>query len=483
MRPLLDKLISPYQSAFIPDRSTYDNILFTHEIMHKFNKCSGKTSWVAMILDMKKAYDQLEWDFVQKCFQELGFHPQWIKWITEYISPISYSLLVNDELNGLFQPSRGIRQGDPLSPYIFILCMEVFSHISKEANIAGSGIGIKLCFNSLKILCLLFADDYLLFCKTNQQTISTTKAILDRFCDLSGQLVNFHKSVLTFSRNTSNLLKQLVMATLAISHSSSLGTYRGCPVFYGKPSKNTFQELINKAATKLSRWKANSLSKAGRTVLIQLHLESLPAHTMQCFQLPSATSTSVDQIHRNFFWKKSNTEQGIPLVAWDKVCQPKTKGGLGLHKTEAVNTAFQCKLACKILNNNTGLWAQSVKAKYLCKCGFLQYQSKPADSPVWKNLLKCRNLLKQGIRWKSGRGNNISFWFDNWVDNHNLVELLGIPLDAIPEPNVVASDFINNDRSWNAIKLQQCVQDHNFLLKLKGSIYQLRKLMIHFVGV
>jgi len=76
--------------------------------------------------------------------------------------------------------------------------------------------------------------------------------------------------------------------------------------------------------------------------------------------------------------------------------------------------------------------------------------------------------LKQGIRWKLGRWNNISFWFDNWVDNHNLVELLSVPLDAIPEPNVVVSDFINIDRSWNATKLQQCVQDHNVLLKIKG---------------
>jgi len=75
LRPLLDKLVSPFQSAFIPGRSIHDNILLSHEILHKFKKCEGKMAWVAMKLDMEKAYDKLEWDFIEKCLQELGFHP------------------------------------------------------------------------------------------------------------------------------------------------------------------------------------------------------------------------------------------------------------------------------------------------------------------------------------------------------------------------------------------------------------------------
>jgi len=119
--------MSPYQSTFIPGRCIHDNILLTHEIIYKFNNCKGKMPWVAIKLDMEKTYDRLEWDFIHKCFQDFGFHQQWIKWIMECISSVSYSLLINDEPNKLFQPSRGIRQGDPLSPYIFILCGEVFN--------------------------------------------------------------------------------------------------------------------------------------------------------------------------------------------------------------------------------------------------------------------------------------------------------------------------------------------------------------------
>ena len=160
MRRLLEKLISPVQSAFVPGRSIHDNILLTHEIMHKFKTLKNKTSWVAIKLDMEKAYDRLEWDFILKCLQELGFHPVWNKWIMECISTVSYSIIVNDEPNGLFKSSRGIRQGDPLSPYIFIICMEVLNFLlCKEARKQKSGTGINIGPGTTSIPCLMFADD------------------------------------------------------------------------------------------------------------------------------------------------------------------------------------------------------------------------------------------------------------------------------------------------------------------------------------
>ena len=85
----------------------------------------------------------------------------------------------------------------------------------------------------------------------------------------------------------------------------------------------------------------NCLSKVGRTILIQLHPESLPAHTMQCLKLSQSTSKYLDECNTYFFWKKSNTERGLPLIAWDKICLPKSKGGLELHKADAINKAFQ----------------------------------------------------------------------------------------------------------------------------------------------
>jgi len=199
----------------------------------------------------------------------------------ECITSISYSLLVNDEPTGMIRPSRAIRQGDPLSPYIFIICVEALSKaVLKESMETRSGIGIKISPRSERIPCLLFADDCLLFCKVETTTCNRLKTLLETFCSRSGQLVNYHKSTLTFSSNATSSHRQMAAGIFNITHSDSLGKYLGCPVFHKRPNTTTFRELIDKTMTKLVGWKAQCLSKAGRTVLIQSHLESLPAHTM-----------------------------------------------------------------------------------------------------------------------------------------------------------------------------------------------------------
>jgi len=156
LRLLLHKIISPFQSAFIPGRSIHDNILITHEIMHKFKMIKGKTAWIGLKLDMEKAYDCLEWDFLFAILHQLGFHHQWIGWIRECVTSVSYSMLINHVPIGFFKPSRGLRQGDPLSPYLFILCMNVLSlAISKAVSAPNSGIGVKVWKVPLFHVCFL----------------------------------------------------------------------------------------------------------------------------------------------------------------------------------------------------------------------------------------------------------------------------------------------------------------------------------------
>ena len=108
-----------------------------------------------------------------------------------------------------------------------------------------------------RVPCLLFTDDCLLFYKANQTNYRKLKSILDIFGNESGQLVNCHKSTLTFSKNAMSVHKQLVAGIFNISHSESLGKYLGCVMFQQRPNRNTFQELINKAEAKLESWEAN----------------------------------------------------------------------------------------------------------------------------------------------------------------------------------------------------------------------------------
>ena len=200
------------------------------------------------------------------------------------------------------------------------------------------GIGIKIAPSVSRIPCLLFADDSLVFCKASAQTCHKLKEILDIFCAQSGQLINFHKSSIVFSKNTRSFDRHVVGGIFNIPHSSSLGKYLGCPLFQGRPSADLFQNLPAKSFTKLSNWKMKCFSKAGRVVLIQSNLEALPVHAMQCYKLPGKISDQLDRINRDFFWKQSHSDKGMPLVAWDKVCQPKHLGPVSLGGQNSLTT-------------------------------------------------------------------------------------------------------------------------------------------------
>jgi len=153
---------------------------------------------------------------------------------------------------GLIKPSRGVRQGDPLWPYIFIICFELLNmSLLSATNQPKCGIGIKISPRVQTIPCLTFTDDCLIFSKANYSTCCKLKAVLDDFCDTYRQMINFHKSSLTFSRNATQSQKHLASGLLNITWSDSLGRYLGCPAFQGRPQASVFQDLVARTMSKL----------------------------------------------------------------------------------------------------------------------------------------------------------------------------------------------------------------------------------------
>lgn len=137
-----------------------------------------------------------------------GFPPTWILWIKECVTNVSYSIKVYGQITQWFRPSRGLWQGDPLSPYLFNLCMEVLVRkLTIQSHIRESGIGFKIHPCTTTSPCLIFADDSLVFCKASTTTCQNFKNSLKEFCNLSGQLVNFHKSSIIFSKYVQPLQK------------------------------------------------------------------------------------------------------------------------------------------------------------------------------------------------------------------------------------------------------------------------------------
>lgn len=164
-----------------------------------------------MKLDMNKAYDRVEWPFLHDIMAKLGFRSRWIDLIMKCVTTVNYRTRVNGELSDLIKPERGLRQGDPQSPYLFLLCAEGFSALLCQAENEGRLKGVKVCQRALSVSHLLFADDSLILFRANEGDAQHLQGFLDLYEESSGQMINKEKSAIMFSPNTRREVREVVM--------------------------------------------------------------------------------------------------------------------------------------------------------------------------------------------------------------------------------------------------------------------------------
>ena len=270
LKKILPTIISDTQSAFVHRRLITDNVLVAFEAMYHINrKKSGKMGEMALKLDMSKAYNRVEWVFLEKIMQKLGFDDKWKALIMRCVTTVSYSIKINGTPRGCIIPSRGIRQGDPLSPYLFLLCAEGLSTLIRKAVEEGQMGGIAVSCGGPRLSHLFFADDGLIFCKASINECSEPKRILQVYEDASGQQLNRAKTSLFFSNNTPRLIQEDIKNRFGAHVIKQQEKYLGLPSLVGKNKKSTFNDIKEKLRKKLTRWKEKLLSKAGREILIK----------------------------------------------------------------------------------------------------------------------------------------------------------------------------------------------------------------------
>ncbi|KAK4384722.1 hypothetical protein Sango_3032400 [Sesamum angolense] len=347
---------TPSQNAFVPGRLISDNVLLAQELFSGYNQCRLPPR-CALKVDLRKAYDTVEWDFLFATLRLFGF------------------------------PAVFIRQGDPMSPYLFVLAMEVLQMILQQFIDQDGQFLYHWRCTELKLFQLSFADNLLLLCKADVQSVSLFRRGLDLFASLSGLHTNPQKSQLIISKATSGLRDSLI---------ETLGFQEGhLPV------------------SRIKGWEGVQLSFAGRVQLIKSVLVSLEVYWAMAFILPKGIIKEMIKRLRTFLWKGTSSS-GYPKVAWEIVCRPVEEGGQGIKDIFALNRALMSKHLWAVIKQvRTSIWVDWIFQVRLRDCSIWTAKDNKG-SWGWRKMLTLRHTLLSHIHFRVGDGTSFSLWHDPW---------------------------------------------------------------------
>nr|XP_027100870.1 uncharacterized protein LOC113719906 [Coffea arabica] len=416
LKNVLDSCISKTQSAFIPDRQILDNVIISHEYMHYLkNKRQGKEGYMAIKLDMAKAYDRVEWHFLLAMMEQMGFCATWINWIHSCLKTVSYSFNYNGEVKGYVSPERGIRQGDPLSPYLFLICSEGFSNLLRRAEESKRIEGLKISRQGPVLTHLFFADDSIIFCKANKEVAGEIMKVLKVYENSSGQLVNLDKSAVFFSKNVVSEKKGEICQALGGMREATQGKYLGLPMVVSRTKEQIFGFVRDNIRKRFQNWKNRFLSPAGKEVLLKAVAMAMPTYIMSCFKLPRKLCKDVCALMANFWWGESNGKNKIHWISWERMAWEKKAGGLGFKDLEAFNQALLGKQMWRLITRPNLLVTKVLKAKYFPKEFILHCSPTKNASWFWQGLMGARSLLNEGLIRRIGNGRSTSIWEHKWI--------------------------------------------------------------------
>lgn len=405
----LPDFICDSQHAFIPGRRIANNIIIAQEIVHSFGLNSYPHHAFLIKIDLSKAFDRLEWDFIANALQRKGFHHHFINLVLSCINSSSFSVNINGQTYGAFNANRGIRQGCPLSPYLFCFALNELSDQLNEALQNHNINGIKLSVSGAVIHSLLYADDLIITGTATVEEANQIKSIIDKFCRKSGQTPNWDKSGILFSKHIPSHIKNYISQIFPVPILDSNVRHLGHPLLVTNRNKSIiYKFIIDKFRAKLTTLKANKLSHAGRLTLIKSVFSSLPVYYMATILLSKNLLNKITAIIRKFWWtgvREGQDKNPLCLKSWKEICRPLDEGGLEIRDIQAVNKSLILNSAWRLITNPHEQMAQILKGKYFPNSSFWEASKNISKSVYWSSVLKIRKVLKHSVSWQLGEGN------------------------------------------------------------------------------
>lgn len=346
---VLQEIISPSQSAFLKGRFILDSFVTASELVSWGTKF-GLDS-VGVKADFEKAYDRVNWDFLRKVMRWLGGNKKWCGWEEQCISNAKIAILVNGHPTKWIRTRRGLRQGDPLSPYLFLLVAEGLARLVERAisNNLLTSVGPQ---RDAKVAIIQYADDTIFFCEAKRRQMRNLLFLWQIFEWASGLKINKSKSELFYLGRIDGKGERL-----ADILGCKLGTfptrYLGLPLSIKSLRKEDWWSIIEKIEKRIEGWQAKLLSRGGRLVLVNSVLANLPLFFLSVFRAPSWAIRRIEALQSAFFWMgRSTITGGHYLVQWKSMCRSKKKGGLEILDLNNMNIALLAKWWWRFLSSS-----------------------------------------------------------------------------------------------------------------------------------
>lgn len=385
----IDTLIAPAQSAFIKKRCIQDNYVYVRGLARHYHRT--KTSACLIKLDISKAFDTVSWEYLLEMLGSRGFSARWTDWITAILKTSSSTVLLNGCPGPKIKHHRGLRQGDPLSPYLFILAMDVLNRIFEIATEEGFLSPLK--GRQAKLRLSLYADDAVVFTNPARSDINCIMQIMEAFGDATGLRMNVSKSTVATIRCTGIDMDEVLRDFSGARVNFPL-QYLGLPLTLGRVRLVHLQYIQDRAKNKMAGWQGKMITVAGRRELVKTVISALPVYLVTVIKPLKKFMREFDKIRRRFLWAGDGQLTGGKCkVAWTKVCTPVESGGLGIKDLE--------------------LFSRSLRLRWI----WFAWDSR--DRP-WRDLLlptdnKDQQLFNAATVVTLGDGRRASFWNSRWL--------------------------------------------------------------------